>query len=134
MHGATSNFRRLDAEAIRGQKVELLRALHCPDPLNDGFDCVRARYGAGQVRGHSGGGDKHSASALIGVHDIATGRVGGSVGGGNVYFAGQLQLREYIHASLHGGQIRVRPHEDGDERGGDAHYCYYRRDTGRDCK
>ncbi len=39
----------LDAEAIRGQKVELLRALHCPEPSEVGCFCVRARYGPGDV-------------------------------------------------------------------------------------
>jgi len=41
----------LDPEAIRGQKVELLRALHCPDPAEIGCYSVRARYGAGRVDG-----------------------------------------------------------------------------------
>jgi glucose-6-phosphate 1-dehydrogenase len=39
----------LDPEAIRGQKVELLRALHCPDPSEVGSYSVRARYGPGRV-------------------------------------------------------------------------------------
>jgi glucose-6-phosphate 1-dehydrogenase len=39
----------LDPEAIRGQKVELLRALHCPDPSEAGCYSVRARYGPGRV-------------------------------------------------------------------------------------
>ena len=39
----------LDPEAIRGQKVELLRALHCPDPSEVGCYSVRARYGPGHV-------------------------------------------------------------------------------------
>jgi glucose-6-phosphate 1-dehydrogenase len=39
----------LDPEAIRGQKVELLRALHCPDPSEVGASCVRARYGPGSI-------------------------------------------------------------------------------------
>ncbi len=39
----------LDPEAIRGQKVELLRALHCPDPSEVGCFSVRARYGPGRV-------------------------------------------------------------------------------------
>jgi glucose-6-phosphate 1-dehydrogenase len=39
----------LDPEAIRGQKVELLRALHCPDPAEIGCHRVRARYGPGRI-------------------------------------------------------------------------------------
>jgi glucose-6-phosphate 1-dehydrogenase len=39
----------LDPEAIRGQKVELLRALHCPDPSDVGCYSVRARYGPGRI-------------------------------------------------------------------------------------
>ena len=47
----------LDPEAIRGQKVELLRGLHCPDPQDVATTCVRARYGpetnaAEPVRGY----------------------------------------------------------------------------------
>ncbi len=41
----------LDPAAIRGQKVELLRALHCPDPEELRRSCVRARYGPGDVEG-----------------------------------------------------------------------------------
>jgi glucose-6-phosphate 1-dehydrogenase len=37
----------LDPEAIRGQKVELLRGLHCPDPHEIANTSVRARYAAG---------------------------------------------------------------------------------------
>jgi glucose-6-phosphate 1-dehydrogenase len=41
----------LDPEAVRGQKVELLRALHCPDPEVIGCHCVRARYAKGESEG-----------------------------------------------------------------------------------
>jgi glucose-6-phosphate 1-dehydrogenase len=41
----------LDPEAIRSQKVELLRALHCPDPSEIGCCFVRGRYGPGHVDG-----------------------------------------------------------------------------------
>ncbi len=43
----------LDPEAVRGQKVELLRGLHCPDPHEIGSTSVRARYGPGEVEGES---------------------------------------------------------------------------------
>jgi glucose-6-phosphate 1-dehydrogenase len=39
----------LDAAAIRGQKVELLRALHCPHPSEVGCVSVRGRYGPGRI-------------------------------------------------------------------------------------
>jgi len=39
----------LEPEAIRSQKVELLRGLHCPEPNEVGADCVRARYGPGRI-------------------------------------------------------------------------------------
>jgi glucose-6-phosphate 1-dehydrogenase len=39
----------LDPEAIRGQKVALLRGLHCPDPHDIATSSVRARYGAGSI-------------------------------------------------------------------------------------
>ncbi len=38
----------LDPEAIRNQKVELLRGLHCPDHDEVGTSSVRARYAAGR--------------------------------------------------------------------------------------
>ncbi len=41
----------LDPEDVRGQKVELLRSLHCPDPREAGAYSVRARYGQGTVGG-----------------------------------------------------------------------------------
>jgi len=41
----------LDPEAIRDQKVNLLRALHAPDPAEVATNSVRARYTAGQVNG-----------------------------------------------------------------------------------
>ncbi|MBL8788770.1 MAG: glucose-6-phosphate dehydrogenase [Deltaproteobacteria bacterium] len=41
----------LDPEAIRDQKVNLLRALHAPDPAEVATNSVRARYVAGQVNG-----------------------------------------------------------------------------------
>ena len=42
----------LDPEALRNQKVELLRALHCPDALDVRQSSVRARYGPGEVMGN----------------------------------------------------------------------------------
>ena len=41
----------LDPEALRSQKVELLRGLHCPDAQELDASSVRARYGAGEVAG-----------------------------------------------------------------------------------
>ncbi len=41
----------LDAEALRNQKVEVLRALRLPDPEEAARSCVRARYGPGTVSG-----------------------------------------------------------------------------------
>lgn len=41
----------LDADDIRSQKVEVLRALHCPDPAYVCENTVRARYAAGSVGG-----------------------------------------------------------------------------------
>jgi glucose-6-phosphate 1-dehydrogenase len=41
----------LDPEAIRNQKVELLRALHCPDPSEIACHVVRGRYGPGEIDG-----------------------------------------------------------------------------------
>ncbi|NNL68102.1 MAG: glucose-6-phosphate dehydrogenase [Myxococcales bacterium] len=43
----------LDADDIRSQKVEVLRALHSPDPEYVRENSVRARYGAGTVDGQS---------------------------------------------------------------------------------
>ncbi len=43
----------LDAEAIRGQKVALLRALHCPEPSEVGCFSARARYGPGNLGGEA---------------------------------------------------------------------------------
>jgi glucose-6-phosphate 1-dehydrogenase len=43
----------LDPEAIRGQKVELLRALGNPDPRHVGATTVRARYASGEIGGKS---------------------------------------------------------------------------------
>jgi glucose-6-phosphate 1-dehydrogenase len=43
----------LDPEAVRGQKVQLLRALQCPDPMDVARDTVRARYAAGHVDGEN---------------------------------------------------------------------------------
>ena len=42
----------LDGNDIRNQKVEVLRALHCPDPDDVAQNSVRARYVAGEVGGH----------------------------------------------------------------------------------
>jgi glucose-6-phosphate 1-dehydrogenase len=39
----------LEAEAVRSQKVDLLRGLNCPDPEDVGTNTVRARYGAGRI-------------------------------------------------------------------------------------
>jgi len=41
----------LDAEAIRNQKVEVLRALQHPDPNEISLSSVRAQYGAGTIEG-----------------------------------------------------------------------------------
>lgn len=41
----------LDADDIRNQKVEVLRALHCPDAADVAKQSVRARYSAGQLDG-----------------------------------------------------------------------------------
>jgi glucose-6-phosphate 1-dehydrogenase len=41
----------LDADAIRSEKVELLRALHWPDPEDVRLNSVRAQYTAGTVDG-----------------------------------------------------------------------------------
>jgi glucose-6-phosphate 1-dehydrogenase len=41
----------LDPEAIRSQKVELLRGLHCPDPQDVATTSVRARYTTGALDG-----------------------------------------------------------------------------------
>jgi glucose-6-phosphate 1-dehydrogenase len=41
----------LDAEAVRSEKVELLRGLHCPDPQDVSQNSVRARYQAGTSDG-----------------------------------------------------------------------------------
>ncbi len=41
----------LAPEAVRSQKVELLRALHCPDPRDAAAYSVRARYAQGTVDG-----------------------------------------------------------------------------------
>ena len=41
----------LDPEAIRDQKVHVLRGLHAPDPDEVATHTVRGRYGAGTVRG-----------------------------------------------------------------------------------
>jgi len=41
----------LDPEALRSQKVELLRGLHCPDPADLEASSVRARYGPGAADG-----------------------------------------------------------------------------------
>jgi glucose-6-phosphate 1-dehydrogenase len=41
----------LDAEAIRNQKVEVLRALRHPDPDEARVTSVRARYGPGEIDG-----------------------------------------------------------------------------------
>lgn len=41
----------LDAEAVRDQKVALLRGLRCLDPSEARSHCVRARYAAGEVEG-----------------------------------------------------------------------------------
>ena len=41
----------LDPEAIRDQKVNVLRALHAPDPSEVATNSVRARYAAGLVNG-----------------------------------------------------------------------------------
>jgi glucose-6-phosphate 1-dehydrogenase len=43
----------LDGEAIRDQKVAVLRALHCPDQADVAKQSVRARYSAGEVDGES---------------------------------------------------------------------------------
>lgn len=43
----------LEAEAVRSQKVEVLRALHLPDAIDVAQSSVRARYAAGQVRGEA---------------------------------------------------------------------------------
>ncbi len=41
----------LDPKALRNQKVDLLRALHCPDAAEIGCASVRARYGPGEIEG-----------------------------------------------------------------------------------
>jgi len=41
----------LHPEAVRGEKVQLLRALHVPDPHDVAIDSVRARYAPGTVDG-----------------------------------------------------------------------------------
>ncbi len=41
----------LDAEALRNQKVDVLRALRLPAPEEVAYDCVRARYSAGEANG-----------------------------------------------------------------------------------
>ncbi len=43
----------LNAETVRNEKVELLHALHCPDPQELSNSSVRARYGPGEVDGHA---------------------------------------------------------------------------------
>ncbi len=43
----------LDGDDIRNQKVEVLRALHCPDVTDVAKQSVRARYVAGEVAGES---------------------------------------------------------------------------------
>ncbi len=43
----------LAADDIRNQKVEVLRALHCPDASDVAKQSVRARYSAGEVDGES---------------------------------------------------------------------------------
>jgi glucose-6-phosphate 1-dehydrogenase len=46
----------LDPEAIRDQKVQVLQALHCPDPTDVATNAVRARYQAGVVEDELVGG------------------------------------------------------------------------------
>jgi len=46
----------LDPEAIRDQKVSVLRGLHCPDPTDAARSSVRARYAAGEIDDHAVGG------------------------------------------------------------------------------
>jgi len=41
----------LHADALRSQKVELLRRLHCPEPAELKTSCVRARYGPSKKDG-----------------------------------------------------------------------------------
>ncbi len=43
----------LDADDVRSQKVEVLRALHCPDPAYVRENTVRARYTVGSVGGRA---------------------------------------------------------------------------------
>ena len=74
-------------------------------------------YETGEMGGKSGGRDKYRAATALSVRNIGLCRRRRAMGGFNVQFIADTELRKYIGGSLHGRQIGIRPHENGYKTG-----------------